>query len=413
MRYLLAFLTFLFFTASCALVPPPPAIPSAPPPVMGWSSWNHFRTQIDENLIRAQVDALLKLGLDTLGYTFINIDDGYFGGRNTQGQILPHPTRFPHGMKALSDYIHSRRLKAGIYTDAGINTCASYWDQDTIGTGMGLFGHEAQDLHRLLVAWNFDFLKVDWCGGEWLGLDEQTRYTYIGRLARQLRPDVRFNVCRWRFPGSWVTQIADSWRISGDIANDFASVLRILDLNAGLWKYASPGHYNDMDMLQVGRGMTFEEDKTHFTFWCILQSPLLLGNDLRQVSPQTLSIIRNKALLDINQSTFVYPARRLVDYGDGEVWARPLVSTQSGEVVVALLNRSDTAQLLSVRLETLGINAAAGYTWEDLWTGDSAPSAVFGETIQQEVVPHGVVVWRIRGKALPYHPFQYDDKQER
>lgn len=410
MRSLLLSLLLIFLVLSCATIPrQQPATASSPPPVMGWASWNHFRTHIDEDLIRGQVQALQSLGLDKLGYTYINIDDGYFGGRDAQGGIRSHPTRFPHGMQALARYIHQQGLKAGIYTDAGSNTCASYWDKDTIGTGMGLFGHDQQDLQRLLVEWDFDFLKVDWCGGEWLGLDEQTRYTHIGQLARQLKPDIRYNVCRWQFPGAWVTQVADSWRISGDIANNFASVLRIIDLNAGLWKYSSPGHYNDMDMLQVGRGMSYEEDKTHFSFWCLMQSPLLLGNDLRNISAQTLSIITNKALLRINQSPFVYQARRLVDYGEQEVWARPLVSTQSGEVVVALLNRSDTDQIISVTLEKLGIDAAAGYAWEDLWTSDIASKA-FDTSIRREVLPHGVVVLRIKGSALPYNAFQYDDK---
>ena len=131
-----------------------------------------------------------------------------------------HPDRFPSGMKVLSDYIHSKGLKAGIYTDAGINTCASYWDKDSIGVGVGLFGHDEQDLTTMLLDWNYDFIKVDWCGGDWLGLDEQIRYTEIGNFIRKIRPDVVYNVCRWQFPGKWVTQVADSWRISGDISNE-------------------------------------------------------------------------------------------------------------------------------------------------------------------------------------------------
>ena len=146
-------------------------------PLMGWASWNSFRVNINEQIVMAQADVMVSSGLKDAGYSFINIDDGYFGGRDEKGNLLAHPERFPNGMKALATYIHSKGLKAGIYTDAGINTCASYWDKDTIGVGVGLWGHDEQDIKLMLVDWNYDFLKVDWCGGQWLGLDEETRYT--------------------------------------------------------------------------------------------------------------------------------------------------------------------------------------------------------------------------------------------
>ena len=191
------------------------------PPIMGWASWNHYRININEDIIKSQADAMITSGLKDVGYSYINIDDGFFGGRDENGNLLSHKERFPNGMKSLADYIHSKGLKAGIYSDAGINTCASYWDKDTIGVGMGLYGHDEQDLNLFLKKWNYDFIKIDWCGGQWLGLDEQIRYTEISRKIRAIRPEAIYNVCRWRFPGKWVTQIADSWRISGDISNDF------------------------------------------------------------------------------------------------------------------------------------------------------------------------------------------------
>ena len=277
-------------------------------PLMGWASWNSFRVNIDEKLIMSQADALVSKGLKDAGYSYINIDDGFFGGRNEKGKLMPHHDRFPNGMKALADYIHSKGLKAGIYSDAGINTYASYWDKDTIGVGIGLWGHKEQDLMLMLINWKYDFIKIDWSGGQWLGLDEQIRYTQIGELVRSIRPDVVYNVCRWKFPGEWVCNIADSWRISGDIGNNYHSVMHIIDLNADLWKYSSPGHVNDMDMLQVGRGMSRDEDKTHFSMWCMMNSPLLIGSDLRNISEETIKLLTNKELIAINQDPLGYQA---------------------------------------------------------------------------------------------------------
>ncbi len=376
---------------------------------MGWASWNNYRININEDIIKSQADAMVASGLAKYGYSYINIDDGFFGGRDETGNILVHKRRFPNGMKSLSDYIHSKGLNSGIYSDAGINTCASYWDKDTIGSGMGLYGHDRRDLTTFLKDWEYDFIKVDWCGGEWLGLDEKTRYTEIGAMIKAIKPEAKYNVCRWKFPGKWVTQIADSWRISGDIDNTFESILRIIDLNADLWPYASYGHYNDMDMLQVGRGMSYEEDKTHFTMWCMMHSPLLLGNDLNTMSKETLGIITNKDLIAINQSSFIYQSRRVIDLGELEVWAKPLISTMSGEVAVVLLNRSKTAQAISFSLESVGLDASKGYTIKDLWTKEVYQRATQQE-IAREVPSHGVVVLSIKGESLPFNIFQYKDK---
>lgn len=380
------------------------------PPIMGWASWNNYRVAINEEIIRSQADAMVKLGLTNFGYRYINTDDGFFGGRDAEGKILSHPQRFPSGMKALAGYIHAKGLKAGIYSDAGINTCASYYDKDTIGSGMGLYGHLEQDMTTYLKEWNYDFIKVDWCGANWMGLNEQQQYTAIAEAARRIKPDVVYNVCRWQFPGAWVTGLAHSWRIAGDLSENFNSVLHTIDANAGLWMHSSRGHYNDMDMLQVGRGMSYEEDKAHFSMWCIMQSPLLLGNDLTKISDETLKIITNKDLIEINQSPFVYQARRLVDQGDLEVWARPMAHTMSGDVVVALLNRSKETQPISVDLSTVGIEASRTYTVKDLWTKEEI-AASSAASVTRTVPSHGVVVLRIKGKAVPFNIFQYKDKK--
>ncbi len=376
-------------------------------PLMGWASWNSFRVNINEKLIMEQADAMVTKGLKDAGYRYVNIDDGFFGGRNQKGELMAHPERFPNGMKALADYIHSKGLKAGIYSDAGINTCASFWDKDTIGVGMGLWGHDEQDLMLMLINWQYDFIKVDWCGGEWLGLDEQTRYTQIGELIREIRPDVVYNVCRWQFPGEWVCNVADSWRISGDIGNNYRSVMHIIDMNANLWKYSSPGHVNDMDMLQVGRGMSRDENKTHFSMWCMMNSPLMIGDDLRDISDETVEILTNRELIAINQDPLGYQARRVIDNGELEVWAKPLISTMSGKVAVALINRSVSNKMVTFNLDSVGLIADKGYVMRDLW--NKKDYKISNSNRQSFNVPsHGIVVLRLEGTAKPFNLFQFD-----
>ena len=374
-------------------------------PIMGWSSWNNFHVNINEEVIKAQADFMVSSGMAAAGYSYVNIDDGFFGGRDTKGNLLVHPIRFPNGMKVISDYIHSKGLKAGIYAEAGINTCASHWDKDTIGVGSGLRGHDRKDLKLMLKDWNYDFIKVDWCGGDWLGLDVETRYTQIANVIKDINPNTVFNICRWEFPGKWALQIADSWRISGDISNEFSSIMHIIDLNADLWKYASPGHVNDMDMLQVGRGMSYDEDKTHFTMWCMMNSPLLAGNDLRSMSKQTIEILTNKKIIALNQDPLVYQARRLVDNGDLEVWAKPLVSTMSGKVAVTLLNRSNKTATINFDLKTVGIDASKGFSYRDLWAKKDFASSK-NNTVSFEVPKHGVVVLTVDGTSKPFNVFQ-------
>jgi hypothetical protein len=372
---------------------------------MGWSSWNNFHVKINEGLIKKQADAMVSSGLKQAGYEFINIDDGYFGGRNADGSIRPHPSRFAGGMKSLAAYIHSKGLKAGIYSDAGINTCASMWDHDTIGSGMGLYGHDEQDIRLLLQTWGYDFLKVDWCGGEAMGLDEQIRYTQIGNLIHQIKPTAFYNVCRWKFPGNWVCNVASSWRISGDISETFESITKIIDLNADLWRYASPGHVNDMDMLQVGRGMTYDEDKAHFSMWCMMASPLLAGNDLTTMSAQTKTILINKEMIAIDQDALVYQARRLKADSGLEVWAKPLQSTMSGHIAVALFNRSATKQVIHFNVDSVGLDATKGFTMTDVWAKRSIAKQTTAAQ-QFDVPAHGIVVLTIDGVAPPFNIFQ-------
>lgn len=283
-------------------------------PLMGWSSWNTYGFMINDSVIQVQADAMVNLGFKDCGYNHINIDDGFFGGRDAEGNLLIHSERFPKGLRPLVDYIHAKGLKAGIYSDAGRNTCASYWGQpkDTIGRGVGLYEHDAADfdLYFNPDKLNFDFIKIDYCGAdagnndEGLDLDEEQRYKEIAAAIKAVgRNDITWNICRWAFPGTWACEIADSWRTTEDIYLGWESVKSIINQSLYLSAYTSYGHYNDMDMLEVGRGLTDEEDKTHFGMWCMMSSPLLIGCDMNDIKGNALELMQNKELIALNQNT--------------------------------------------------------------------------------------------------------------
>ncbi|WP_143774434.1 glycoside hydrolase family 27 protein [Niastella vici] len=357
------------------------------PPIMGWSSWNQFHVHIDEKMIREQADAMIASGMYDAGYRFINIDDGYFGGRDSSGKLFPNSQKFPSGMKALADYVHSKGLKAGIYTDAGKNTCGSIYDKDSLGIGVGIYGHVQQDCNQFFREWGYDFLKVDWCGGEKQNLDEQTEYTKIIAAVKSINPAIVFNVCRWKFPGEWAITKADSWRISGDIREQFSSILGIIDLNAPLYKYASAGHYNDMDMLQVGRGMSYDEDKTHFSMWCMLNSPLLAGNDLRSMSKQTIEILTNKEVIALNQDEGFAQATRLVKEGDVEVWVKPL-GKAGKEKAIAIMNRGEGQKVVTLSVQQLALTSKTKL--RELWLHKDL--GVMGAAQTFTIPKHGIVL---------------------
>jgi hypothetical protein len=360
-------------------------------PIMGWSSWNHFRVHIDEKMIRQQADALVSSGMYEAGYRYINIDDGYFGGRDSSGKLFVDNKKFPSGMKALADYIHSNGLKAGIYTDAGKNTCGSIYDKDKNGIGVGIYGHIEQDCNLFFKEWGFNFLKVDWCGGEQMKLEEQTEYLKIIDTVKAINSSIVFNICRWQFPGEWAIQRADSWRISGDITENFSSILKIIDLNADLYKYASAGHYNDMDMLQVGRGMSYEEDKTHFSMWCLLNSPLLAGNDLRKMSKETVEILTNKEVIALNQDSGYRQAKRILKAGDVEVWMKPLGSISSKTKAIAIMNRGGSEAVFTLTSKSLGISNKSRL--RDLWQHKNL--GTIGKQQTFTIPKHGIVVLKI------------------
>ena len=356
---------------------------------MGWCSWYQYDVHISADKIQGQAKALKTSGLYDAGYHYVNIDDGFFEGRAADGTLLEDKSKFPSGMKATVDYIHSLGMKAGIYSDGGQNTCGSIWNNDKKGIGVGLYGHVTQDARLFFKDWGFDYIKVDWCGGKVLHLDDSATYLNIIDTMRQIKPDLVFNLCRWQFPGIWAIKAADSWRVAVDIHNNFKEIQAIIDLSANLWQYASPGHYNDMDMLQVGRGMSYEEDKTHFSMWCMLTSPLMISCDLQQISPDSKEILTNKELIAIDQDNGFRQARRLIHEANGhiDVWVKPL-GKKGKQKAIAVMNRADTAASYKVNPALIGIKPTQKV--RDLWLhkdmGPVQDLATFS------IPPHGVVV---------------------
>ena len=216
------------------------------PPMMGWSSWNAYMVDISDSIITHQAELMKEKGLFDAGYRFVNIDDGFFGYRDSLGRMVPHPQRFPkgsEGMRELVDRIHSLGLKAGIYSDAGHNTCGSSYNHDLNGLGAGLYGHDVADAQRYFNEWDFDFIKIDYCGGRDLRLDEAERYTRIREVIDSVAcKPIEINICRWNYPGTWVDKVGDSWRISGDIRPVWSSIKYIVGKNLYLSAYASDGH---------------------------------------------------------------------------------------------------------------------------------------------------------------------------
>lgn len=378
-------------------------------PLMGWASWNQYGFNINEALFKNQSDAMVSSGLNAVGYEYINVDDGFFDGRYADGTLKINATKFPNGMKAVADYAHSKGLKAGFYSDAGESSCGGLYNGQTGGVGGGLYKHDQQDCDLVFKTWGFDFYKVDYCGGIVSVLDEETRYTAIKNAIDKTGREVNYNACRWLFPGTWITRVASSWRVSPDINTVPGSVpvwtriMNNLDLNTYLAPYCSAGHYNDMDMLEVGRGMSFEEDKSHFSMWCIMSSPLLLGNDLTKMSAQTKTILTNTEVIALNQDTTALQAHLISDDGGLQVWAKKLNGRHSLERAVVLFNRSASAASISVKWSDLDLVGAA--TARDLWSHTDLGSFPTGYTAT--VPSRGVVVLKVVGtKAILQEVFE-------
>ena len=370
------------------------------PPLMGWSSWNTYGFQINDSVIQAQADAMVKLGFKDCGYNHINIDDGFFGGRDENGNLLIHPERFPNGLRGLVDYIHGKGLKAGIYSDAGRNTCASYWGKpkDEIGVGVGLYGHDAEDMTLFFNDLDFDFIKVDYCGAdannnaEGLNLDVETRYKEIAAAIKGTEcADVTWNICRWAFPGTWACELADSWRTTEDIYLGWESVKSIINQSLYLSAYTSYGHYNDMDMLEVGRGLTDEEDKTHFGMWCIMSSPLLIGCDMNDIKGNALELMQNKELIALNQNTLGLQAYVVKRENGGYVLVKDVDEKYGTKRAVAFYNPTDAAINMSIDFSQLDL--AGEIVVRDLFAKRNL--GIYEGTYSVSIPAHGTRIYKL------------------
>ncbi len=370
-------------------------------PQMGWNTWNKFGSKINEKLIRETADLLVSKGLADAGYIYLNIDDCWQGDRDSLGFINADKEKFPSGIKALGDYIHSNGLKFGIYSDAGSKTC---------GGLPGSLGHEYQDAITY-AKWGVDYLKYDWCNTK--KINPVGAYTIMRDALYDAGRPVLFSICEWgdNKPWLWAKEIGHSWRTTGDIwccfdcIKDHGSwkslgVLKILDLQEGLRKYAGPGHWNDPDMLQVGNGMSVNEDRAHFTMWCMIAAPLILGNDLATMSNETLEIITNKEVIAIDQDTLGIQGFKAGSENGLEFWFKPLaggkwafcVLNRTGESKTYNLvwNKFDRTDDLSGRSTSFGSKL---YIVRDLWTGTDSGNTSSGREIT--VQGHDVLLYRL------------------
>jgi alpha-galactosidase len=308
-------------------------------PPMGWNSWNTFQTNINEQLVKDIADVMVSSGMKDAGYEYLVLDDGWMAmQRDNDGNLVADPKKFPHGIKAVADYVHAKGLKFGLYNCAGTKTCAGY---------PGTRGYEYQDA-RYYAAHDVDYLKFDWCNTE--GINAKEAYTTMSKaLAATGRPIV-FSLCEWgqNKPWEWAENVGHLWRTTGDISNVFAGtkdmgtwhalgVLKIIDLQKGLRKYAGPGHWNDPDMLEVGNGLTESENRAHFSMWCMLAAPLIAGNDLRNMSTETKNILINKDAIAINQDKLGVEGFAYAEKDSVETWLKPL---ENGNWAICFLNRS-------------------------------------------------------------------------
>ncbi len=362
-------------------------------PPMGWNSWNKFACNVSETLIREAADAIVSTGMKDAGYQYVVIDDCWQVSRDAEGNIVPDAKRFPNGMKALADYIHSKGLKFGIYSDAGTGTCQNR---------PGGRGYEFQDA-RQYAAWGVDYLKYDWCNTS--TQNSIASYSIMrDALAKSGRPIV-FSICEWGSskPWLWAKDVGNLWRTTGDIQDKWDikmkwggnGVVEILDLQDGIEDASGPGHWNDPDMLEVGNGgMTATEYRAHFSLWCLMAAPLMAGNDIRSMTDEVRSILTNKEVIAVDQDPLGYQGRRVKRDGTSEIWSKQMAD---GSRTVALLNRGASETEIRVAWTDIGYPDSVSATVRDLWAHQDRGSHQGG--FSAKVPSHGVVMVTVRPNA--------------
>lgn len=371
-------------------------------PPLGWNSWNTFATDINEDLVKGIADSFVKDGYKEAGYEYIVLDDGWMSReRDENGNLVADPKKFPSGMKALADYIHSKGLKFGLYNCAGDKTCAGY---------PGSRGYEYQDA-RLYASWGVDYLKYDWCNTGKLNASE-AYITMRNALYKAGNPIV-FSICEWgdNKPWNWGEDVGHLWRVTGDIINCWDcevghgswsswGVWKIINMRKNIRKAAGPGHWNDFDMMEVGNGMSAAEDRTHFAMWSMLASPLILGNDVRSASKETVKTLTNKEVIGVNQDKLGIQALRFTNEGDFEIWVKPL---DNDEWAFVFVNMSDTPKELDFdwKHHTIGddvngktLNTANKYIVRDLFNHKNLGTIT--SHLKRTIKSHDVLMVRLK-----------------
>jgi alpha-galactosidase len=356
-------------------------------PPMGWNSWNTFSCNVSETMIKGMADAMVSSGMKEAGYQYIVIDDCWQIDRDVDGVIVADPARFPSGIKALADYIHSHGLKFGLYSCAGTNTCAGR---------PGSKGYEYLDAETY-AQWGVDYLKYDWCNTT--GQNSRTSYKLMSDALQASGRPIVFSICEWGStqPWLWARGIGHLWRTTGDIQATWKSMTDILDSQVGLEKYAGPGGWNDPDMLEVGNGsLTAGENRAHFSLWCLLAAPLIAGNDLRNMKPEIINILTNKEVIAVNQDSLGIQGHKIKDDGNFEVWIKPM---NDSSTVVLFLNRSPSKKEMSISWDEIAYSGNDILFVRDLWKKQDVG---YLQNHYSAVVPsHDVVLTRIWHKAPP------------
>ena len=383
----LSLLTFLFCFLTLSLTALDDGLAKTPP--MGWNSWNKFGCDVNEKMIREMADAMVASGMMEAGYRYIVIDDCWQVGRDKEGNIIADPERFPSGMKALGDYIHSKGLLFGIYSDAGTKTCQKR---------PGSRGYEFQDA-RQYAAWGVDYLKYDWCShGE---QNAKASYSLMRDALKAAQRPMVFSICEWgtNQPWTWGADVGHLWRTTEDILDCWDCTTDwggmgwplILDKQVGLEAYSGPGHWNDPDMLEVGnKSLTMEESKAHFSLWCLLSAPLMAGNDLRSMAPETKAILTNPEIIALDQDPLGKQGTKVRDDGEFEVWSKVLADGSRG---VVLFNRGPSKARIAFSWTEIGYPVRLSAKVKDLWLHKELGKfkGGFGATVPS----HGVVVLRV------------------
>jgi alpha-galactosidase len=379
-----------------------PGSPAVTPP-LGWNSWNSFGCGVTEASVRQAADAMVSSGMRDAGYQYVVVDDCWFDPqRDGQGNLRAHPTKFPSGMKALGDYIHARGLKFGIYQVPTERTCAQRVGNHPGSTGS--LGHEVQDANAF-ASWGVDYLKYDWCSPDGTRDQQVARFTLMRDALRATGRPIVYSINSNSFHTptgdkyNW-GEVADLWRTTEDLLDIWQNgntnsypmgVGNVVDVNAPLAAQAGPTHWNDPDMLVVGRpGLTLTESRAHFALWALMAAPLMAGNDIRTMSADVRTILTNSRLLAVNQDALGAGGRRVRDDGNVEVFAKPLAD---GSVAVGLFNRGSGTATVSTTVAQLGLSGGS-FTLTDLWTGGTSTTS--GQ-ISASVPAHGVAAYRVVG----------------